>query len=177
VNQTDPITSASLYARTLFPGFGPQQANATAQVYDKLGGSFERDELIYGESIIICPTYSMLSAFPNVAWKGEFAIPPATHLQDLNYYFTSLATAPFFNNSDFLSAFQGAFFSFIVSLDPNHKIYPTITPAWDVYSEGKMEMIFNQTVNDIPNVHPITTNDGLIERCSFWDSVAPFTSV
>jgi len=176
VNQSNPITSAARYASTLFPGFGPQQANETAQVYDGLGAPFERDELIYGESIVICPTYYLLSAFRNSGWKGEFAIPPATHVEDIYYYFTSLTTTPFFNNSDFIAAFQGGFLSFVVAQNPNDKIDPTITPAWNLYSEGRMEMVFNQTVNNLPNVHTIITDDGLVERCNFWDSVGAFTA-
>ncbi|KAJ4001075.1 hypothetical protein F5050DRAFT_145079 [Lentinula boryana] len=37
VNQVDPITNVSLYASMLFPKFGSQQAEETAQMYADLG--------------------------------------------------------------------------------------------------------------------------------------------
>ncbi|KIK62492.1 hypothetical protein GYMLUDRAFT_41945 [Collybiopsis luxurians FD-317 M1] len=175
VDQSSPITNVSLYASTLFPGLGPQMADSAAALYESLGTPLMQDDLIMGESIFVCPTYYMLSAFPNTGFKGEFAIPPATHGQDVDYYFTSLAT-PSFNNPDFLAAFQGGFLSFVVSQNPNDKIASTITPQWNLYSEGQPEMVFNMTTNDLPDVHVTTTNTALLERCSFWDSVGAFTA-
>ncbi|KAJ3990187.1 alpha/beta-hydrolase [Lentinula detonsa] len=177
VNQTDPITNVSLYASTLFPKFGSQQAQDTEQLYANLGSSVQQDDLIMGESIFVCPTYYLLNAFANSGWKGEFAVPPATHGSDLVYYFTSSLSqgTPAFNNTDFLAAFQGAFMSFVVSQNPNEKINSTITPSWNLYSQGDTEMVFNRTVDGQPDVHVNTTNQELLQRCNFWQSVSPLT--
>ncbi|KAJ4480045.1 Alpha/Beta hydrolase protein [Lentinula aciculospora] len=174
VNQTDPITNVSLYASELFPKFGPRIANATAQLYAPLGSPLQQDDLIVGESIFVCPSYYLLSAFENRAWKGEFAIPPATHGSDGFYYFPSIETPPF-NNTDFLAAFQGGFMSFVVSQDPNKKITETVTPTWDLYSKGRMEMVFNQTIDNQTEIYADATSNDLLERCKFWDSIGALT--
>ncbi|KAE9408457.1 alpha/beta-hydrolase [Gymnopus androsaceus JB14] len=176
VNQTNPITNVSLYAGTLFPKFGSKQDSKTAELYASLGTPLEQDDAIMAESILICPTFYLLSAFPNSSWKGQFAIPPAHHGQDLAYYFpTSSFGTPAFNNTQFLAAFSGAFMSFVVSQDPNDKIAPTITPSWDMYSNGSTVMVFNQTADDLPDVHADTADATQLERCSFWDSVGVLT--
>lgn len=48
MNQSNPIAAAS-YASNLFPKFGTEVANITAQIYAPFGYSFEQDELIMGE--------------------------------------------------------------------------------------------------------------------------------
>ncbi|KAJ3995089.1 Alpha/Beta hydrolase protein [Lentinula boryana] len=163
VNETNPM-NASLYASEVFPRFGPQVANVTARLYAPFGSLFVQDELIMGESIFICPTYYLLNAFQGNAWKGEFAIPPATHGSDVPYYFPSIEPPPF-NNTDFLAAFQGAFLSFAVSQDPNEKIAQTITPYWELYARGNTEMVFNQTESNQTDIHVNTTSKYLLERC------------
>ncbi|KAF8824921.1 hypothetical protein HHX47_DHR7000292 [Lentinula edodes] len=173
VNQSNPI-AASSYASNLFPKFGTEVANITAQIYAPFGYSLEQDELIMGESIFICPTYYLLSAFQNKAWKGEFAIPPATHGSDAPYYFPSVESPPF-NNSDFLAAFQGGFMSFVVSQDPNEKIAQTITPVWDLYSKNNIEMVFNKTIDNQTDVHVDSTANALLERCKFWNDLGKLT--
>ncbi|KAJ3905868.1 Alpha/Beta hydrolase protein [Lentinula edodes] len=173
VNQSNPI-AASSYASNLFPKFGTEVANITAQIYAPFGYSLEQDELIMGESIFICPTYYLLSAFRNKAWKGEFAIPPATHGSDAPYYFPSVESPPF-NNSDFLAAFQGGFMSFVVSQDPNEKIAQTITPVWDLYSKNNIEMVFNKTIDNQTDVHVDSTANALLERCKFWNDLGKLT--
>ncbi|KAJ3887754.1 Alpha/Beta hydrolase protein [Lentinula edodes] len=173
VNQSNPIAAAS-YASNLFPKFGTEVANITAQIYAPFGYSLGQDELIMGESIFICPTYYLLSAFQNKAWKGEFAIPPATHGSDAPYYFPSVESPPF-NNSDFLAAFQGGFMSFVVSQDPNEKIAQTITPVWDLYSKSNTEMVFNKTIDNQTDVHVDSTANALLERCKFWNDLGKLT--
>jgi hypothetical protein len=41
----------------------------------------------------------------------------------------------------------------------------TITPAWSKWDVGQTEMLFNQTVDDIPLVEPVTTSNALLEHC------------
>ncbi|KAF9064188.1 Alpha/Beta hydrolase protein [Rhodocollybia butyracea] len=173
VNQADPM-NASIYASTLFPKFGPQQAEQTAQLYADLGTPLVQNNLIMGDSIFICPTFYLLSAFPKSSWKGQFAIPPAIHGEDLTYYFTSQGT-PSFNNTQFLQAFQGGFLAFVVSQNPNDKIVPTITPSWELYSEANTEILFNQTVGNEPDVQVTPIPNGQLSRCNFWESVGALT--
>ncbi|KAJ4478531.1 Alpha/Beta hydrolase protein [Lentinula lateritia] len=174
VNQIDPITNVSLYSSMLFPEFESQQADDTAELYANLGSPLEQDDLIMGESIFICPTYYLLDAFPDSGWK--VLVPPATHGADVVYYYTRCIGVPDFPNPAFLAAFQGAFMSFVVSQDPNDKIYTTITPSWNLYSEGNTEMIFNRTVDYQPDIHVSSTDNGLLERCNFWNSVGALTA-
>ncbi|KAJ7149815.1 Alpha/Beta hydrolase protein [Mycena crocata] len=175
VNQNTTLTAAQ-YAFELFPDFGQAQAAEAGAQYAGLGTSLFQDNAIQGESIFICPTYSLLRAFPGRSFKGEFAIPPGLHGNDVVYYFPGTSTPPF-NNTAFINAFAQAFTSFAISLDPNVKVDPaTITPHWNVWDNRNTEMLFNRTEAGQPVVHPITTSNALLGRCGFWDSVSNLTA-
>ncbi|KAF7375411.1 Carboxylic ester hydrolase [Mycena sanguinolenta] len=171
VNQSVPI-AAGQYSELLFPEFTEIQSLLVGLLYGGLGTDLFQDNAIMGESIFICPTYFLLSAFKGRAWKGEFAVPPALHSDDYAYYWPN-GVAPPFNNTDFINAFAQIFTSFIVNLDPNDKLAPTISPKWDQHSEGNTEMLFNKTENNQPDIRAIETSLELLERCAFWDSVGP----
>ncbi|KAJ8480903.1 hypothetical protein ONZ45_g15494 [Pleurotus djamor] len=84
--RTADTVTATGYAAELFPGFGPAEAAAVAELYEDLGTPIEQANLIMGESIFVCPAYYLLGSFPS-AFKGEFAVPPALHGDDIGYYF------------------------------------------------------------------------------------------
>ncbi|KAJ6615854.1 Alpha/Beta hydrolase protein [Mycena sp. CBHHK59/15] len=175
VNQgTAATANATHYALDLFPDFGPKEADAVGALYAGLGTPLFQENAIQGESIFICPTYFMLSAFNGCSFKAEFAIPPGLHANDVAYYFPSL-TAPPFNNANFINAFAQIFTSFAISLDPNMKVSATITPHWNKWNVKQTEMLFNETAG-VPVVQPVTTSDALLNRCQFWDSVGSLTA-
>ncbi|KAJ6577831.1 Alpha/Beta hydrolase protein [Mycena capillaripes] len=176
VNQTVNV-SAAQYSLNLFPDFSTAQAATITSLYADVGNQLFQVNAVQGESIFICPTYYLLNAFPGRSFKGEFAIPPGRHGNDVPYYFPGTSTPPF-NNTAFINAFAQSFTSFIVNLDPNIKIDPTtITPAWNTFDVQNTEMLFNQTaVNGSPVVEPIMTSDALLERCQFWDGVGNLTA-
>ncbi|KAJ7503346.1 alpha beta-hydrolase [Mycena galericulata] len=187
VNQSTGATAnATRYALDVFPKFGPVQANTVGKLYAGLGTQLFQESAIQGESLLICPTYYALQAFAGRSFKGEFAIPPATHGSDVLYYFPSIAidfpelTAGFFppkfNNTAFVDAFAQSFTSFAILLDPNVKVdIKTITPKWNTWDIGRTEMLFNKTDSGEPVVKAVTTSDGLLERCRFWNSVGNLT--
>ncbi|KAL0566001.1 hypothetical protein V5O48_016020, partial [Marasmius crinis-equi] len=177
VNQTAPA-NVSQFARDLFPKFGPREADAVIQQYKGLGTELDQENLVLGEAIFVCPTYLITEAFKDRAYRGHFAIPPALHADDLNYYFPTSPLFGFpinFNNSDFQKAFSESFLSFVVYQDPNVKLDPlSILPRWNKFSDGQNEMVFNRT-NDAPDLHSATADRALLERCKFWESVATLT--
>ncbi|KAL0578555.1 hypothetical protein V5O48_003456 [Marasmius crinis-equi] len=176
VNQTATPFNASQYSAELFPKLDPQDTAMAAQLYASLGSDLTQENLIMGEAIFICPTYYLLNAFQNQSFKGEFALLPALHASDIAFYFPTLGAPITFNNTDFINAFAQSFISFAISLDPNVKVDPTnITPQWNLYSMGDTEMVFNKTAENLPDVHAITTNEDLLARCSFWESVGALT--
>ncbi|KAF7327249.1 Carboxylic ester hydrolase [Mycena kentingensis (nom. inval.)] len=182
VNQSSGATAnATQYALNLFPNLQPAQAARVKNLYAGLGTPLEQQGAIQGEAIFICPTYYLLRAFRNKAFKGEFSIPPALHGFDLTYYFPSLA--PFipllFPNRDFIDAFAQSFSAFVMSVDPNvpvHPHAPTILPKWKTWAQGRgeVEMLFNRTGDD-PDVRLVRTDEKLLERCAFWESVGEYT--
>ncbi|KAJ7077232.1 Alpha/Beta hydrolase protein [Mycena epipterygia] len=175
VNQNTTLTAAQ-YAFDLFPNFGTAQADTVGALYNGLGTSLFQVNAVQGESIFICPTYFMLRAFAGRSFKGEFAIPPGLHGNDVVYYFPGTSTPPF-DNTAFIDAFAQAFTAFAISLDPNIKIDPTtITPKWDLFDVGNTEMLFNKTDAGAPVVHTIKTSNALLERCQFWESVTGLTA-
>ncbi|THV01054.1 alpha/beta-hydrolase [Dendrothele bispora CBS 962.96] len=146
---------------------GVNFVDQTARQYAGLGTPLNQVNRMMGEAIFICPTYYMLNAFPLRSFKGEFAIPPATHSIDQVYYWQSSGT-PGFQNADFIKAFSQSFLSFAMSLDPNVKFDRTnILPRWDRYTLGHPAMIFNRTEDGTaPDIHESVADRGLLDRCS-----------
>ncbi|KAJ7627839.1 Alpha/Beta hydrolase protein [Mycena polygramma] len=184
LDQTPAATAnATQYSLNLFPDLGAAQADKIGALYASLGTPIFQENAVMGESIFICPTYLLLDAFAGRSFKGEYAIPPAFHVVDAEYYFPSLLVdfpeivIPIFNNTAFIDAFAQSFISFAISLDPNIKLDPsTITPKWSRWNAGKTEMLFNKTDTDLPLVWAARTSDALLKRCQFWDGVAGSTS-
>ncbi|KAF8179591.1 alpha beta-hydrolase [Mycena galopus ATCC 62051] len=162
------------YVRNLFPLFGTKESSAVASLYAPLGSAVDQVNAIMGESIFICPTYLLLNTLPGKAYKGEYAIPPALHGDDvINYFPTFEEFDPVlrFNNTDFITAFSQGFFSFAANLNPNAKLRPTITPVWRTWSPGtETEMVFNETEFNTPDIAPVNTSSELLARCEFWKS-------
>ncbi|KAK0482568.1 Alpha/Beta hydrolase protein [Armillaria novae-zelandiae] len=167
------------YLMQLFPGMSAQNRDVAVAKYSGLGAPIDQVSLIMGESIFVCPTYFLLRAFQGRrAFKGQFAIPPATHGMDVAFYFTSANSngVPSFSNADFDKAFAESFLAFAMSLDPNQTFEPTITPEWTpfMFQQGhQVEMRFNRTESGDPAVSPFTTPADLLDRCLFWESVGP----
>ena len=96
--------------------------------------------------------------------KGFFGIPPAIHGDDLPYYFPNGAQ-PAFANADFQAAFSGTFLNFAISLDPSVKWnILDITPPFPKWS-GSVEMLFNKTETNTPDLRTTTTSEALLKRC------------
>ncbi|KAJ8082975.1 hypothetical protein PM082_008835 [Marasmius tenuissimus] len=207
VNQAASPLDASQYVHKVFPKLTPENTAAVAELYADLASDLTQENLIMAEAIFICPAYFFAEAFCEHAYKAEFAISPALHVQDSSYYWpsrvkfvcrttylispgdinrlltlnpgTMLALFPrTFNNPDFINAFIQSFVSFAISLDPNIKVDPSnITPQWDLYSLSTDEMVFKKTaLDDLPDIRPIETNENLLARCSFWESVSARTA-
>ncbi|KAJ7183590.1 alpha beta-hydrolase [Mycena filopes] len=183
VNQTAPA-NATQYALDLFPYFTPAQAKEVGVLYAGLGSPAFQNSAVMGESIFICPTYVLLRAFSGRSFKGEFALPPAIHGEDVLYYYPSVIIdvpgLPFTpnNNTDFSDAFARSFISFAISLDPNIKVESSITPPWNTWKPkvGATEMLFNVTEGGAAVVDAFETAGALLKRCQFWESVANLTS-
>ncbi|KAK0211202.1 Alpha/Beta hydrolase protein [Desarmillaria ectypa] len=164
------------YLTQLFPNLSDQNRTIAVAKYSTLGTPIQQVTAIMGESIFVCPTYFLLRAFNGRGFKGQFAIPPASHGSDVSYYFPSMNTngVPAFGNTDFDKAFAESFLAFVMSLDPNGTFEPTITPSWKPFSfqQGhQVEMRFNRTQAGDPAILPFTTPEDLLDRCSFWESV------
>ncbi|KAF5309277.1 hypothetical protein D9758_018952 [Tetrapyrgos nigripes] len=114
VNQT-ANQNTTFYAEQLFPNFGIQQDRETARQYAGLGSQLNQINLIQGE----CRSF-----------KGEFAVPPATHGMDIQYYFPTGFTSSPFQNADFQKAFSQSFLAFAIpwTLTPNliHQYNPAM---------------------------------------------------
>ncbi|GLB40131.1 putative type-B carboxylesterase lipase family protein [Lyophyllum shimeji] len=161
------------YISQLFPNFGSPEIRKAAALYANLGTPISQAVAIMGEAIFICPTYFLLRAFGQ-SFKSAFAIPPSHHGDDIQYYFPSSTVSgfPAFNNTAFIGAFSGSFLDFAMSLNPNVKSDPSnITPLWNIWAAGEVEMLFNKTAAGEPVVQPIKTSSALLQRCAFWESV------
>ncbi|EIM89556.1 alpha/beta-hydrolase [Stereum hirsutum FP-91666 SS1] len=164
------------YVSSFFSLMNEAQIRQTVEIYSNvsdLPDVLSQAEAVMGENIFICPTYYALQAFGLEAWKGEFAVPPATHGLDLVYYFQSASDEQPQSNTDFSNAFSGAFLDFAASLNESQKLNSsTITPPWSQWSNGHTEMLFNLTASSEPVIQTITTDDALLERCEWWRSLS-----
>ncbi|KAJ7576825.1 Alpha/Beta hydrolase protein [Mycena floridula] len=176
------ITTIANYISQLFPGLTIAQVAEAAKLYESdFDNVLAQVSAVMGESILVCPTYTALRAFPGRSFKGEFGLFPARHLDDLPYYFPSMngtgappgiPLAPVFNNTSFMKAFSQSFADFALSSDVNQKLVgQTITPLWPPWEETH-EMLFSKSELEEPIVKVIGTSQALIHRCSFWDSVS-----
>ncbi|KAJ6585078.1 alpha beta-hydrolase [Mycena capillaripes] len=179
VDQTATYDVAE-YVRNLFPLVGVKESNAAASIYGSLGSPLDQVNAIMAESIFKCPTYLLLDAFPGESYKGQYAIPPALHGQDIiNYFpsFTAFNVTLVYNNTAFINAFSQSFVSFAVNLDPNDKLRPSITPVWPKWSRAaEREMVFNKTEGGAPHIAPADTPSALLKRCEFWTSLRHLTA-
>jgi len=171
-------TNTTDFVRQMFPFLSAKQIDTAASYYTALNTTIpttlNQSVAIMGESIFICPTYFLLKAFNGRSWKGEFAIPPGNHDEDVPFYFPLIeGVSPPFNNTDFIKSFTQSFLNVVLSLDPNTKFDPTNpTPTWNHWSSGHPEMLFNKTSANEPDIRAVSTDSGLLERCAFWHSVA-----
>lgn len=76
------------------------------------------------------------------------------------------------------ASFAGSFPALAKTLNPNFNVLQkSVTPFWPTYASerGGVEMLFNVTEGGEAVVHTFKTDAGLLERCVFWESLAPFT--
>ena len=63
--------------------------------------------------------------------------------------------------------------AFVKFGNPNvHPVGDDITPIWDLFDNGNVEMLFNRTEDFQPDIRSFTTDPALLQRCAFWESVA-----
>jgi carboxylesterase type B len=171
-------TNVTDFIRQSFVTLSAQQIDKAASYYTALNatlpGALAQSIAVLGESIFIFPTYFLLKAFNGKAWKGEYAIPPGEHGEDVLYYFGPLmGYTRIYDNADFVQSFNQSFMNFIIFLDPNTKFDPTDpTPTWNHWSSDHTEMLFNETAAGEPDIRAVSTDSGLLERCEFWHSMA-----
>ncbi|KAF7293276.1 COesterase domain-containing protein [Mycena chlorophos] len=166
------------WLRNIMPAFSIEQSEEIAEVYEALGGTaFDQIEILLTEAGFVCPTQYLLSNFPHASYKGQFAIPPAWHGNDLPYYFPDLVDlnigvpAPW-NNTAFTDAFVGGLFAFAANYDPNKELAATILPEWPLWSaDADAFMVFNQTDSDAmltPAIGVQKLENAVLQRCEMW---------
>ncbi|KAL1689431.1 Alpha/Beta hydrolase protein [Schizophyllum commune] len=129
---------------------------------------------ILGDIIFLCPSYTLMRAF-DTPYRADFVVDDAWHGYDLPYYFpdTVYLFNKSYNNADFDTAFSSAFSNFALSKDPNVKVDEDLTPTWPPWSdESDVEMVFNKTEGGVPDIRTSQTDEWVLERCSFWQSIA-----
>lgn len=162
------------YVTHFFPRLNDEQVGSILDIYSTLGESVvEQASAIMGDAIFTCPAYYAAAAFGQQGFKALFALPPATHAQDLSYEFADFGLPPTYHDKDFFNAWQQAFMTMAISLNPNDHSDPgNITPKWPNWSANQDEMIFSKTDSDLPVVTTVPTSSDETCRCVLWDSLS-----
>ncbi|KAE9401270.1 alpha/beta-hydrolase [Gymnopus androsaceus JB14] len=193
VDQTGVVMNTSVDAGELFPNFGPEQDDEAAKQYVGVGNSIlEEIDAIMGDLSKLlssgCFPPENFNAFKEnllflrllMKWTS-FSISLSKPQSFPLYLQANAISTPLlalsrsdtgrliFPNASFSAAFSQSFLSFVISLDPNDKLDPAhdITPPWKMFFNGNTEMIFNITVDNQADVHPIVRGEAFLERCSF----------
>ncbi|KAF9457860.1 Alpha/Beta hydrolase protein [Collybia nuda] len=195
----DPRIAATIqvsnFVHQLLPELGQHEVDAIVTEYKDLGSPFEQATAIIGEYALYCPTQYLLRPFSGKSYKvlikrpsnltiliwwspiqATFAIAPGEHGDDIPYYFPSrfgLRGNAVYNNTTFRKAFAGSLLNFAISHNPNTKADSSnITPTWETWTaHGNVEMVFNKTMTDTPDIQSRSTSAGLLKRCQFWESI------
>ncbi|KAG2064949.1 alpha/beta-hydrolase [Suillus decipiens] len=175
VDQSTTMSVAD-FITTIFPNFSPAQITGAAAMYQNMGSNVNQANLAMAESMFLCPTYYMLQAFGERAWKGLFAISPGLHGMDVGEYFPSDAGGPVYHNSQFMTSFSNSFMAMAMFETPDHRYTPgDITPSWNIWQQDFTEMVFNETSEGKPHVYTSKTDMALLERCTYWQQVLAYT--
>ena len=182
------------WATTTFPGLNNQTWAALQLAYPDpsqtsiYSSNQLRADLMYAESTFVCPAYWLVQAFPTGnAWKYQFAVPPATHGLDTEYYFPAGGVPPA-GKGAFATAFTSAFANFIVNWNPTIPVNPADNPnttlgtfdgvPWQPYQlngAGNYQVNFNVTATNATSITAIGDETGLStgveERCVVWRSL------
>ncbi|KAG0693371.1 Alpha/Beta hydrolase protein [Suillus ampliporus] len=179
VNQSMLMDVAD-YVKKLYPNFGSAQAAGAAMMYQNQGSNVDQAILALAETLFVCPTYYLVKAFGERGWRGEFAIPPGLHGNDVPYYFTSkrhYLGLPTHNDFQFTTAFSNSFMAMAMYETPNHRYTPgDITPSWNSWRNDSTEMMFNKTSAGVPDIYPFKTDIALLERCAYWLNVSEYSA-
>ncbi|KAF4613472.1 hypothetical protein D9613_008005 [Agrocybe pediades] len=187
----DPTKAATMqvveYVSQLYPTLSSRDAAVVSTRYSSLGSNATQAALVIGESIFICPTYTLLSPLGRDTFKAEFAFPPGTHSADEAYYYNAYVASPLklvvnFEhycglqwdsgkfadgvNVDAATTFAQPFMNFVKHLDPSvQDTSSNISLAnWKTWN-GRNELVFNQTSAGAPDVRPGRTSIDLLSRC------------
>ncbi|KAF7348417.1 hypothetical protein MSAN_01795900 [Mycena sanguinolenta] len=129
-----------------------EKSSSVASLYESVGSSIDQLNAIVAEylychfvsvnilkaysirtaMLLVCPTYLLLDACSGKSFKGEYAIPPASHGDDMITYFPTFrdfGIVEGFNNTNFINIFTQGFLSFVANLDPNVKLRSSIAPV------------------------------------------------
>ncbi|KAG6872737.1 hypothetical protein C0995_007059 [Termitomyces sp. Mi166 len=159
----DPKTPVDVdvtnYVAQLFPDYSDKQIAAAAALYKDLGTPLFQVAAIMGEGMLVILTNCTILT----------TVQPSSYVPLISCWRPLVVVAtrngpPLFNNANFIKAFSHSFLDFAVSLNPNYKSSPTITPKWGLW-EGKNEMLFNMTEGGLPDVRTIKTSSALLQRC------------
>ena len=126
--------------------------------------TFEQISQIQAEAVFVCPSLLLLDSYTKSrkrAWKGEFAVTPGWHAQDISYYFEGLSLIvdgpPVFEADGFVDSFARPFLNFAVFGDSNTQVDKSVqkNPSWPQYhskkgspretNSGPREMYFGQS--------------------------------
>ncbi|PAV18000.1 alpha beta-hydrolase [Pyrrhoderma noxium] len=143
-------------------------------VTNSLEGSSGRNNR--GSDVHMSYIYGFINVFRGCI-QGSVRHSPGNHASDLQYYMPGanlpIINDELFENAEFIASFDSGFLGLAKYNDLNvHPVDNVITPQWDSFDKIRYsEMLFNRTEDFKPDIHPIRTDPGLLQRCQFWEDL------
>lgn len=182
------------FMRDNFPGLTDDDADAILEHYPKAdplpqhAAWFPSASAAYGESTFICPTNLIMDSFAegggggvsaNETWSYRYNVRDAEYEargRGVEHTFDraailgpdSIPYAPasyYSYNAPMVPLVMAYYISFVRALDPNLHRQPG-APEWGTWAGGR-RMVFQLGASEME-----TLDEGEVERCEFWGSIA-----
>ena len=187
-NLVDPsVTGGNVteYVHQLLPSLSQTQVADLISRYplSEYSNEHERTASIYQDTIFVCPSYWVATAFSGAAYKGIWTVPPATHGQDAGYWLYSGSDYHTLPSPETFENYIGDIVSFIRSGDANlfrlnKKPGQSNRLEWPLFEQRRaMGLVFGLAGDGVGSMVEARSMDRALKaRCDWWLTVADVVS-
>lgn len=175
------ITTANLtsFVQGFKPTLSTSQVSKLISLYPLTDyiSEFQRSQSIYQDTVFLCPSYWLASAFAGAAYKGIWNLAPGGHGQDATYWFspTDYHTLP---SPETFENYVGGIVSFVRSGDANRYRLnkgkgESNELRWPWFEDSRRSgLVFSLAEDQVSSDVALKGQDAKLKaRCEWWRSV------